>query len=204
MKRNIIVSFIAQIVSIALFLVLQALFIGAEGDGASTAYYIYSAVNIILVFLFYMIVGSVFLKPAQTQKRSLISIFVLSLALFILTIGVISVDFVFNTGDALFGITVMLNPMAYSLFALNTAVSSLYSSVSETAIMALSAFILIISSLVPSIFMWLGFKMENGKKLLANEDLDENYDEQNEQDEENEENEEDYNESKDQNETIFN
>lgn len=169
MKRNIIVSFIAQIVSIALFFILQVLFVSAEGDGASTAFYIFSVVFIILVFLFYLIVGSVFLKPAQTQKRSLISISVLSFALLTLTIGGICVDFVINTKYDLFYIVIIINPIAHSLLALNTAVSSLYSSVSETAIMALSAFILMINSLVPSFFMWLGFRIENGKKVLTYE-----------------------------------
>lgn len=176
MKRNIIVSFIAQIVVIVLFWFFSIQFIGILGDGASSAYYIYLAVSTILVLLFYMMAGYVFLKPAQTQKRSLISIFILSIVLFAISIGSLCFAFILEDEDFLFyasSIASMLNPIEYLALYINGALSFFVSEMQDKAFNVIIIFQFVLTPFIPSFFMWLGFKIENGKNVLSHDNMNE-------------------------------
>ena len=159
MKRNIAISFIVQLVIIIFFYLLYLPLVSNFGDWDTIAY-ITAICGTILIILFYIIAGWFLLKPTNSNKTDIISIFLLSTVLVIISLISYVISILLQNQDSsliMASITSILNPIEHPL-------SIFYGVLSKIIAQKLMLNIIVsifswFSPFIPSLGLWLGFKL---------------------------------------------
>lgn len=164
MKRNIIASFLVQLVIICFYYLIYGPLSSMFGD-----YYITyaSMFFLIIAFLLYFITGWVLLKPIELKKNRLISVFALSAFLMVISLTSFGVSFRINNQSAhllINSTNSIINPLVFSFLVFTGLIPE---KIIQNATMnnLILIFQIILPAIIPSFGIWLGLKLNKKQPM---------------------------------------